>query len=163
MRPLKKIAFLAIILIGLFSFSKSEKTIPPLNIDNLNALEILSKQSLECRPTSDYMFFVQTELVKKSRGFTTVNASVYLMDRASGQYNLLASEHVAVPFHKDMISLDYEAATRNCESTILENGDRIVGNSNLGPYCFGELIKNETVYNSYVSATNKLLGLNRTM
>lgn len=161
MRPLKKIAFFAVILTGLFSFNKSEKTIPPLNIDNLNALEILSNQSLECRPTSDYMFFVETELVKKSRGFTTVNASIYLMNRASGQYNLLASEHVAVPFHKDMISLDYEPAIRDCDSTILENGDRIIGNTNSGSYCFAELIKNEAVYISYVSAANKLLDLDR--
>lgn len=163
MRPLKKAAFFAVILIGLFSFSKSEKTIPALNIDNLNVIEILSKQSLQCRPTSDYLFYVETELVKKSRGFNTINAKVFLMDRSTGQYNLLASENVAVPLHKDMISLDYETAIRDCELTTLENGDSIIGNSNSGPYCFSELIKNETVYNSYISSTNKLLGLNRTL
>lgn len=161
MRPLKTTALFAVILIGLFSFSKSEKTLPPLKIENLNVSEILSKQG--CRPDSDYLFFVETSLVKKSRGFSTVNAKVFLMERSTGQYNLLSSENIAVPFHKDMVSLDFEVAQRDCQQTTLENGDKIVGNSNFGSYCFAELIKSETVYNSYISATNKLLSLDRSM
>lgn len=163
MRPLKKAAFSAVILIGLFSFSKTEKSIPSLNIDNLNVIEILSKQSLQWRPTSNHVFYVESELVKKSRGFNTINAKVFLMDRKTGQYNLLSSENIAVPLHKDMISLDFETAVRDCELTTLENGDKIVGNANSGDYCFSELIKNETVYQSYISSTNKLLGLERTL
>jgi hypothetical protein len=163
MKPLKIIAFIAIPLIGILSFSKSEKPTPTLNIDNINALEILSNQGVSCRPNSDFLFYVESSLVKKSRGFNTVNARVYMMHRETGQYNLLASENVAVPFHKDMIALDYEIPTRDCEFTTLENGDKIVGNSNSGDYCFSELIKNETVYNSYINSTNKLLNLNRSL
>lgn len=85
------------------------------------------------------------------------------MDRKTGQYNLLSSENIALPLHKDMISLDFETAVRDCELTTLENGDKIVGNANSGDYCFSELIKNETVYHSYISSTNKLLGLERTL
>ncbi|NCT10598.1 MAG: hypothetical protein GW772_11060 [Flavobacteriia bacterium] len=161
MRPLKKATFFAVILLGLFSFSKSEKTITPLNLSNINVLEILSHQNYQCRPNSDYLFYVETKLLKKSRGFNTINAKIFLMDRASRKSNLLASENIAVPFHKEMISLDYETAIRDSEMIIFENGDSIVGNSNSGPYCFSELIKNEIIYNSYISATNKLLGLNR--
>jgi hypothetical protein len=102
-------------------------------------------------------------LVKKSREFNTVNARVYMMDRETGQYNLVASENVAVPFHKDMIALDYEIPTRDCEFTTPENGDKIVGNSHSGDNCFRELIKNETVYNSYINSTNKLLHLDRSL
>ena len=163
MKPLKNIALVAVLLIGIFSFSKSENPKTTLNIDNINALEILSKQDLTCRPNSDFLFYVESSLVKKSRGFNTVNARVYIMDRKTGQYNLLASENVAVPFHKDMIALDYETSTRDCEFTTLENGDKIVGNAHSGDYCFSELIKNETVYNSYINSTNKLLDLDRSI
>ena len=163
MKPLKNIAFIAVLLIGIFSFSKSEKPQTTLNIDNINVLEILSKQDLTCRPNSDFLFYVESSLVKKSRGFNTINAQVYIIDRSTGQYNLLASENVAVPFHKEMIALDYETTTRDCELTALENGDKIVGNVNSGNYCFSELMKNETVYNSYINSTNKLLHLDRSL
>jgi hypothetical protein len=163
MKPLKNIAFIAILLIGIFSFSKSEKPETTLNIDNINVLEILSEQNLTCRPNSDFLFYVESSLVKKSRGFNTVNARVYIVDRSTGKHNLLASENVAVPFHKDMIALDYETTTRECEVTTLENGDKIVGNANSSNYCFSELMKNEIVYNSYLNSTNKLLHLDRSI
>ncbi len=163
MKPLKNIAFIAVLLIGIFSFSKSEKPQTTLNLDNLNALEILSEQNLSCRPDSNFLFYVESSLVKKSRGYSTVNARIYVKDRKTGQSNLLASENVAVPFHKGMISLGYETASRDYEMTALENGDVIVGNANSGAYCFSELIKNKSVYHSYVSSTNKVLGLNRTL
>jgi hypothetical protein len=163
MKLLKQTAFFAVILIGIFSFNKSEKPSNTLNLNNVNALEILSEQDLTCRPNSGYLFYVESTLVKKSRGFNTVNARVYIKDRTTGQYNLLASENIAVPFHKEMIGLDYEITSRECEKISLVNGDQIVGNSNSGDYCFSELIKNETVYNSYVSSTNKLLGIDRTL
>ena len=163
MKPLKNIAFIAVLLIGIFSFSKSEKPKTTLNIDDINVLEILSKQDLTCRPNADFLFYVESSLVKKSRGFNTANARVYMVDRSTGQYNLLASENAAVPFHKDMIALDYETTTRECEMTSLENGDKIVGNASSGNYCFSELMKNEIVYNSYINSTNKLLHLNRSI
>lgn len=163
MKPLKLTAFFAVLLIGLFSFNKSEKLNQPLNIDNLNVVEILSSQDLDCRPTSDYLFYVETSLVKKERGFSTVNASIYMKERATGNYSLIASENVAIPFHKGMISLNYEKASRDCEVVEFENGDIIVGNAQLGDYCFNELIKHEIVFNSYVNSTNKLLGLDRTI
>lgn len=109
------------------------------------------------------MFYVETKLVKKSRGFKTVNANVYLMDRQTGQYNLLATENIAIPNHKDMIALDYDFIQAKCDQTSLSNGDRIIGNTANAPYCFSELITNEIVYNSYISSTNKLLGLDRSI
>ena len=82
MKPLKNIAFIAVLLIGIFSFSKSEKPKTTLNIDDINVLEILSKQDLTCRPNADFLFYVESSLVKKSRGFNTVNARVYMVDRS---------------------------------------------------------------------------------
>ena len=163
MKPLKNIAFIAVLLIGILSFSKSDKPTTTLNIDNINALEILSNQDVSCRPNSEFLFYVESSLVKKSRGFNTVNARIYMMDRETRQYNLLASENVAVPFHKDMIALDYDIPTRDCEFTALKNGDKIVGNANSGNYCFSELMKNEIVYHSYINSTNKLLHLDRSI
>ncbi|PQJ75541.1 hypothetical protein [Polaribacter gangjinensis] len=163
MKPLKNIALIAVLLVGIFSFSKSENSQSKLNIDNLNVLEILSKQDVSCRPNSDFLFYVESSLVKKSRGFNTVNARVYMIDRSTGQYNLLASENVAIPFHKDMIALDYDSTKTELELVTLVNGDKIVGNDNSGNYSFSELMEYEMVYNSYINSTNKLLNLDRSI
>ena len=86
-----------------------------------------------------------------------------MIDRSTGQYNLLASENVAIPFHKDMIALDYNSTKTELELVTLVNGDKIVGNDNSGNYSFSELMEYEMVYNSYINSTNKLLNLDRSI
>ncbi|PQJ81294.1 hypothetical protein [Polaribacter glomeratus] len=164
MKNLKKIAVLALLLIGFFAFSKAEKTTSKtsLNIDAINIVKALSNQELECRPTSNFLFYVEATLVKKSRGSSTVNATIFVLDRVSGQYNSVANENIVVPFHKESV-LQYDIVKSNCNKITLANGDKIIGSTQPAAYCFSDLIKYEVVFNSYNSAINKLLHINRTL
>lgn len=164
MKNLKKIAAITLILIGIFSFSIVENKTPKtsLNLEEINITQILSSQEKGCRPSSEVLFYVDTKLVKKSRGFSTINASIFVLDRVSGQSNLLANENIVVPSYKDAV-LHYDLLPSTCNKIELTNGDKIVGSEIQTPYCFNELIQYETIYNSYNNATNKLLHLDRTL
>jgi hypothetical protein len=164
MKILKKTTAIALLLIGIFSFSKVENTTPKssLNLEEINVIQTLSSQEMECRPSSELLFYVETKLVKKSRGSSTINASIYVLNRVSGQSNLLANENIVVPFHKDAV-LHYDTLPSGCEKIELTNGDKIIGSNTQTPYCFNELINYEAIYNSYNRATNKLLHINRTL
>ena len=164
MKNLKKIAVLALLLIGIFSFSKVEKIAPKtsLNLEQINIIKILSSQDLECRPSSDFLFYVETKLVKKSRGYSTINASIFVLDRVSGNSNLLANENIMVPFHKETV-LKYDSEVSDSKNIVLSNGDKIIGSDAHTPYSFNELIKYEIINNSYNRATNQLLHINRTL
>lgn len=106
------------------------------------------------------MIYVEASLVKKSRGFKTINASVYILDRASGISSLLANEDIILPNYNDSI-LDYDIETANYEKIILKNGDKILITDCSSQYSFKELLKYEVVYNSYVRSAKKLLGAER--
>jgi hypothetical protein len=163
MKSLKKIAALAVIIISLFSFgSKKEIKSLDLNLDKINVVEMLSQQQFECRPSSDFMFYVETSLIKKIRGANNINAKVYILDKSSGKMNLLAQENIQVNKFEGAIAIESNNKN-NFESIVLENGDKIIGGSEKAPYAFNELIKNEAIYNSYINATNKLLKLKRTI
>ena len=56
MKSLKIITVLSLLLITFFSFVKVEKEPLKLNLDNIDIIEILSKQKYECRPSSNFMF-----------------------------------------------------------------------------------------------------------
>ncbi|SDS17476.1 hypothetical protein SAMN05216503_2214 [Polaribacter sp. KT25b] len=164
MKILKTISAVALLLIGVFSFSKAEKTTPKssLNLEEVNITQILSSEEKGCRPSSEVFFYVDTKLVKKSRGCTTINASIYVLDRVSGQSNLLANENIVVPSYKDAV-LHYDTIPSTCNKIELTNGDKIVGSEIQTPYCFNELIQYKTIYKSYNNATNKLLHIDRTL
>lgn len=164
MKSLKIVSTLAVILIGIFSFSKSESTSTALalNLDELNLEEILSKQVFECRPSEQFAFYVETDLVKKYRGYSKIKASVYVLDRFSGASNLLTNQQVIVPNHKDT-SLRLNENGVNKNNITLPNGDKIVGGNINSKYSFDKLIQYETIYRNYVAASNNLLDMHRTL
>jgi hypothetical protein len=164
MKILKNLALVFLLLIGVFAFSKAKntETKPPLNLDALNVLPILTSQESACRPSSELFFYVETNLIKKSRGSSTINASIYVLDKVSGLSNLLANDTIVVPFHKETV-LSFETIPSNSKTTVLANGDVIIGNKSTAPYSFNELITNEKIYNSYTTAANKLLHRERTL
>jgi hypothetical protein len=81
---------------------------------------------LECRSSSDFLFYVETKLVKKSRGFNIINASIFILSRVSGKSNLLANENIMITFHKEII-LKCDSEASYSEKIVLTNGDKIIG------------------------------------
>ena len=162
MKTSNMVKSLALLLILFSSFSKVEKTTAKatLNFEKINVVQILSAQEFGCRPSAELTFYVETTLVKKFRGYSKINASVFALNRLSGESSLLANENIIVPSHKDAV-LHYNKTASDCEKTILTNGDRIVGSQTNTKYCFNELIKHEVIYNSYIRSTNKLLDIQR--
>lgn len=156
---------LAVILIGIFSFSKKEDTSfkTALNLENINVVEVLSKQQFECRPSSNFIFYVETSLVKKIRGANQINAKVFILDKVSGSKSLLAQENVQINKFKDSIEIKDHNSESAFMSSVLDNGDKVIGGSEKAPYNFNELIKYESIYNGYINSTNKLLKLNRSI
>jgi hypothetical protein len=165
MKSLKRIMALAVILVGIFSFSKREaETVKSsLNLEGINVREMLSKQQFECRPTSDFMFYVEANLVEKVRGANNINAKVYLLNKVSGQKKLLASENVQINKFKGAIAIQSHKTDKEFKTFVLGNGDKIIGGSVKTTFSFDELIKYEAIYNSYIKSTNKLLKLERTI
>ena len=162
MNFLKKITVLVVFSITIFSFVPKESNFAEikLNLEDINVIKILSSQKYECRPSSEFMFYVETDLVKKNRGANTINASIFVLDRATGYSSLLAKENILVPLYKDAISLEYMPLVSDCEKSVLNNGDKIIGSSKNTPYCFNELIEFEVIYRSYLKAKNKLFRYN---
>lgn len=160
MKTLKIATVLTALLIGVFPLTKIAKTTPISNVqlEEVNVIEILYNQdSYQCRPSSEIGFYVHTELVKMSRGFKTVNASIYVFDRVSGETNLLANQHIMIPTYTYRDAVFYQNGLEDISNkTILKNGDQILSSNETTPYSFSELIKYKTIYNSYIRATNKL-------
>lgn len=165
MNSLKKFTALAVILVGIFAFASEDTKTPKssLNLDEINVIEVLSNQQFECRPSSEFMFFVETNLVKKIRGASKINAKVYLLDKISGKKKLLASENIQINKFKDAIAIHEHKTEKAFKNLVLSNGDKIIGGSEKATFSFEELIQYESIYNSYISATNKLLRLKRTI
>lgn len=162
MKTLIKVTVLAALIISVFSFSKMKHKKTTSNLSNIDIIKTLTNQEYGCRPSSEVMFYVETKLVKKSRGSNTINASIYVLDRASGQSNLLANENIIVPNYKDAI-LDFDTTTKNGDVLELTNGDKTVGSKIIAPYGFNQLIKYKNLYTSYLKSSNKLLHKNRTI
>ena len=166
MKPLKKIAALAVVLICVLSFIKKEKqpTTSTFNLESINIEDVLAKHQFECRPSSDFVFYVETDIVKKIRGANNINAKVFILDKATGRKNLLAQENLQVKKYDDAIAIkDHSFSNDNQKNTVLVNGDKIIGGSGDAPYSFNELVKYDAIYNSYIHSTNKLLRLKRSI
>jgi hypothetical protein len=166
MKPLKKIAALAVILICVFSFIKKEnkKTEIASKLKTINVENVLNKEHFECRPSSDYVFQIETNIVKKIRGANNINAKIFIIEKASGKKQLLAQEYIQVKKFEDAIDIkDHSLEDHDLKITELVNGDKIIGENNEGQYSFKELVKYEVIYNKYIHSTNKLLRLKRTI
>lgn len=166
MKPLKKITALAVILICVFSFVKkeNEKSKTKLKLRTINIENVLDKQHFECRPSSDYVFQVETSIVKKIRGANNINAKIFIIDKATGKKDLLAQENIQVQKFEDAIAItDHSLENLDLKITQLANGDKIIGGSEKGKYTFKELVNYDAIYNKYIHSTNKLLRLKRSI
>jgi hypothetical protein len=162
MNSLKKLILFFLLLIGLFSFyKKNENPIETKsNLSKIDVIDILSNQEHQGRPSSKFLFYVETSLIKKSRGANTIHANVYVLDRASGETNLLASENLFVPLYKDAISLERNRYISHCGKSVLDNGSEItIEDAKNAPYCFSELVQFKSIFRSYTDSKNKLLDL----
>lgn len=163
MKPLKQIAAFAVVLLLAFSFAnKHESSLKiPLNLSNINIENVLKHQQFDCRPSSEFVFEVETNITKRIRGANNINAKIFIIERATGKKNLLAQENLQVKNFEDAIALDN--FNSNIKTSKLFNGDSVIGGSENAPYAFNELIKYDAIYNSYINSTNKLLRLKRTI
>ena len=157
----KKATILVAFSITIFSFVSKESNSAEikLNLEEINVIDILSNQKYECRPSSEFMFYVETNLVKKHRGANTINASIFILERGTGCFRLLANENILAPLYKDAISLEYSTLINDSERSMLNNGDKIIGSTINAPYCFNELVEFEVIYRSYIKSKKRLLNL----
>jgi hypothetical protein len=144
-----------------FSFIKIKASSAETNlkIKKINVIDILTKNKYGCRPSSEFLFYLEIDLIKKYRGGNTINASIFVLERATGAANLLASENILVPLYKEAISLHHSTLKSDCEKYVLENGDKVLGSAKNAPYCFNELIKFGSIFRSYKKSKKELFSL----
>jgi hypothetical protein len=162
MKTIKKITALFVLLVGIFSFTRIESN-PAKNSVNLNQIDVietLNNEYFECRPSSKIMFYVESTVLKKYRGYNVVKADVKLLDRISGKSRLLASKNVVIPFSKDAI-LEIVEINDTSNNIILKNGDTLLNAEKTNDYHFNDLVQYSSIYNSYINSTNKLLNTTR--
>lgn len=155
MKPLQRIILLFILIIGVFSFTVPENN---LNLNRIDVMELLSIEASRSRPSSEFMFYVETEIIKKSRGSSTILASIFIYERATGRYKSLTNNSIVVPHHREAI-LDYDVRMKDFRN-ILENGDMVLESSMNSSFDFNKLIEHKTIYKSYLASRNKLLKVN---
>lgn len=165
MKSLRKVAALAALLVGMFSFHKAAlpSAKSSLNLQNINVIKTLSNQQFECRPVSDFMFYVETDLVKKIRGANNINAKVYILNKKTGQKALLADENILISKFEGAIELKDHTKSTALKNEIMKNDDVLIGSSEKAPFSFNKLIQYESIYQSYLNSTNKLLRLKRSI
>ena len=158
MKTLKKILILCL-LGGIFSFTKIDTNTSKneINLDQIDVIKALNKEYFECRPSSKIMFYVESEVEKKSRGYNVVKANIKVLDRQTGNTKILASQSIIIANNKDAILEIPELADAKSTS-VLRNGDILLQNGYFNKYQFNELVKYSSVYNSYVKSTNTLLN-----
>jgi hypothetical protein len=159
MLSLKNNTILLLLLISLSSFVKFDKNTSKFNVEKMDVFELLTKQNYECRPSSEFMFYVETKMVKKERGANTINAKIFVLDKVSGLSKMLASENILAHSYKGDISLQYKTVKNYCGKATLNNGDKIIGSTEKASYCFNQLVKFESIYSSYLRSKNNLLRL----
>ena len=162
MKTIKKITALFVLLVGIFSFTKIESNPAKssVNLNKIDVIETLNNEYFECRPSSKIMFYVESTILKKARGYNVVKADVKLLDRISGKSRLLASQNVVIPFSKDAI-LEIAEINDIHNNIILKNGDTLLSAEKTNDYHFNDLVQYSSIYNSYINSTNKLLNTTR--
>ncbi len=159
----KKFLTLAFILICILSSNSKENKLLELNLAEINIIEVLFDQQFGCGPSSEFLFYVETNLIKKIRGANIINAKVYVLEKVSGRKKLLATENIQVNKFKGAIAIQEHNIERTFKSYLLDNGDKVLGGSEKLTISFNKLIKYESIYNSYLNATDKLLGKQRSI
>ncbi|WP_397446940.1 hypothetical protein [Polaribacter sp. R77954] len=163
MKLIKKIVILSILLLAVFSFvnfKKNKNLTAKLNLEKVDIIALLNKQEMGCRPSDKVMFYVDTEIIKKYRGFSEIRANIYIVDRVSGTSSQLSSGHILLPNYNDTVIANHTKITNNLWTEI-QNGDKLITDNNQGSYGFKELIQYKFIYNSYLKSTNKLLNIKR--
>lgn len=160
MKPLVKTLALFVLIVGIFAYTSKEETTEnlalDLNLETVNVLDVLSEQSLSCRPSADFSFFVETNVKERLRGATSIEAKVYVTEKESGKTALVSNETVLVPSFEG--SLLVEEGDINIT---LQNGDNIIASES--EVSLKELMQFETIRNSYIKSTNKLLDMQRSI
>lgn len=162
MKTIFKVTFVSIILIGLVSFSKPKTKNLKTGLNNTEMVENILNAERSCRPFYNKMFYVETSIVKKSRGFNRIRANLFVLDRISGISTFLTNEDIIVPKYKDSV-LKYDITISEYEKVHLKNGHLILVNNKTKKYDFCDLLKYEVVYNSYIRSTNNLLTIERAL
>lgn len=165
MNPLKKIIATAVVLFGLLSFNTKENQPLPsnLNLEEINIFEMLNAQQFECRPSSEFMFYVEMSLVKKVRGASQINAKVYLSDKVSGKRKLLANENIQISKFEGIFFNQENHFEKEISPVYFKNGDILIGEDSKTAHYFKKLMQFDVVYAAYIRATNQLLELKRTI
>ena len=158
MKPLKKLAALLVLLLGIFAFTSKTNTTENSNLDlnTIDVLNVLLEQNTSCRPNSNYSFFVETELVEKVRGASTIEVKVFIIEKFTGSIAKISDEIIMVPNFKGTQLLENSLSTKK-----MDNGDEIIETKS--DFSLKSLQKFETINNSYIKSTNNLLNLNRSI
>lgn len=165
MKYIKNIIITALVLVSFIGFSvvNPKSSNAAINLKSINVVDALTTQEQGGRPSSEVFFKVDTEIVKKYRGFSEINAKIYVVDRKSGAMDLLANENILVQYYKDAI-INYQAVTLENGLDQLKNGDRIIRNNTMNTaygYSFKELMQYKTIYSNYIQSSNSLLKIKR--
>jgi hypothetical protein len=102
------------------------------------------------------MFFVETEKLKKYRGYSIIKSNIFLFERATGKSTLLISQKMLLPKHKDIV-LGFKENIDSFYLRKLENGDSVFLNDVSINSKFNNLMSYKSVYNSYILSKNKLI------
>lgn len=161
MKILKIVIPAFILLTVVFSFVKIENNIKELDLNSIDVKELLTKNEFECRPSSKYMFYVDTEILKKSRGYSIIKADVFLYERASGTSALIATNNIISPLSKDAI-IGYKNELGSPFYKKIKNGDKAFGYKSESLDYFNELMNYKSIYKSFEVSRDKLLSANTT-
>ncbi|PQJ78917.1 hypothetical protein [Polaribacter porphyrae] len=155
MKTLKIISISVFIFFSNISLDKNEKKIlNEFSIENKKNLnELLLQNQLGCRPQTKVKFYIETEIIKKQRGFNIVETKIFVLDKFSGKNNLLTRNNILMLNYEDTV-IDFNIETEN---SILINGDRILTSDKNTPFSLTELMKFEEIAISYNASKNKLL------
>ncbi len=146
------------LLLGIFAFTSKTNTAENSNLDlnTIDVLNVLLEQNTSCRLNSNYSFFVETELVEKVRGASTIEAKVFILEKSTGSIAKISDEIIMVPNFKGTQLLENSLSTKK-----MDNGDEIIETKS--DFSLKSLQKFETINNSYIKSTNNLLNLNRSI
>ncbi|WP_438976948.1 hypothetical protein [Polaribacter sp.] len=125
-------------------------------MNTIDVLNVLLEQNTSCRLNSNYSFFVETELVEKVRGASTIEAKVFILEKSTGSIAKISDEIIMVPNFKGTQLLENSLSTKK-----MDNGDEIIETKS--DFSLKSLQKFETINNSYIKSTNNLLNLNRSI
>jgi len=165
MESLKKISvvFFCMLLFNCSSQEEVEKT--QVNSELPDVIGILEKmeeqKNLSSKISIGFYFTTVSDFVSASNGCYTLNTRVYMINSVTTEKILLASENVNVGGCLQEKTQTSKSNKTECDSFVLENGDRFFSDGVEMHFCMEELMKYSTIYDSYVNSVNNLLKLKR--